>query len=49
MVTPAGDPDTVLAGPTNLDLDATGIYGYYIVDSDQVDTVELRPLDDLAL
>jgi hypothetical protein len=49
VVTPAGDPDTVLAGPTNLDLDATGIYGYYIVDSDQVDTVELRPLDDLAL
>jgi hypothetical protein len=49
VVTPAGDPDTVLAGPVNLDLDATGVYGYYIVDSAEVDTVELRELDDLAL
>ena len=48
VVTPAGDRDTVLAGPINLDLDVNGVYGYYIVDSDQVDTVELRPLDDLA-
>lgn len=48
VVTPANDPDTVLAGPIALDLDASGIYGYYIVDSAQVDTVELRPLDDLA-
>jgi len=48
VVTVANDPDTILAGPENLDLDAGGIYGYYIVDSDQPDTVELRPLDDLV-
>ncbi len=47
VITPANDPDTVLAGPLNLDLDVTGIYGFYIVDSIDTDTVDLLTLDQL--
>ena len=48
VITPAGDDGTILAGPVNLDLQAGGLYGYYIVTSPDPDSVELRPLDDLA-